>query len=51
MKPSSLEDLENIRRMAERGRDYSLEEKEHDYVDMFQHILDNVNWIKSNEKV
>lgn len=49
MEPASLEELENIRRMAERGRDSFFKNRD-SYVDAFQHILDLVEVIKSYEK-
>ena len=50
MDTSSLEELENIRRMAERGRKFCLADKDSVKVDIFQHIIDLTEWIQLNEK-
>jgi len=51
VEPASIEELENIRRMAERGRDVACYNQNSTMVDMFQHILDLVGVIKSYEDV
>jgi len=48
MTHNQLEELENIRRMAERGRNWCAE-REYDFVDVFQHIIDLVEQIKVQE--
>ena len=50
MKQSSLEDLENIRRMAERGRYITVMEEDSSMTDVFQHIIDLVENIKAYEQ-
>lgn len=42
------EDLENIRRMVERGMEYAHTYHDSVLVDIFQHILDNYNKIKKD---
>lgn len=44
----SYEQLQNIRRMAERGLGFAQEEQHSGYVDMFQHILDLVESFVEN---
>jgi len=51
MEPASIEELENIRRMAERGRDVACYNQNSTMVDMFQHILDTVELVKSYEGI
>ena len=36
------ETLHNIRRMAERGKTFAYNNKNDEYIDMFQHILDEL---------
>jgi len=50
MNQSSLEELENIRRIAERGIICSVNNKDSSMTDIFQHILDLVENIKSYEQ-
>ena len=50
MKQNSLEELENIRRRAKRGRDSAYNKKDSRMVDEYQGILDLVENIKSYEQ-
>lgn len=56
MSTNQLEELENIRRVAERGRKSAYSESHNIhcpstvFVDLFQHILDLVEQIKVNNK-